>query len=228
MILKISLIIFYLKMAKRTADKRPKWQIIPPLVGGEMEKNMNTIKEMFPDWNMMSPGDWSKHGIIIPCKNRKIEIGLYREEIDPENEYSETFTFQIFSGDDVVVCEEVDMGPDPTTLTIDDRNGNIQNVRVYNPDGTYKDTEGFKNLPNMRTIFKRIPVYPEQKVELFHDKEKKWFCYEELGAGEACSFYVPRGASGDATLVIDGNRTLDILCERSSSNWAAGVIAELV
>ena len=177
---------------------------------------MNKITELFPDWNMMAPGNWSKHGIIIPCKDkdRKVEIGLYREH---EGEYAGTYTLQIFSGDDVVVCETVDpTTPDPATLTIDDRNyhKSITKVRVYNNNDTYKDYTNFEN----------IPVFSEQKIELFHDKKKEWHCYENLGIGESCYFYVPRGASGNGKLVIDGNKTCDLFLDHCFSHWAQGVI----
>ena len=63
------------------------------------------IKELFPDWNRLKKGEWSRHGRIIDTVNgRKIEIGLYREPADTE--YNGTLTLQIFCNDDVVVCEQ--------------------------------------------------------------------------------------------------------------------------
>ena len=65
------------------------------------------IKEMFPDWEEIEYGNWSKHGKILEYKpGRYLEIGLYREPIDG-TEYDGTYTLQIFDGDDVIFCHEV-------------------------------------------------------------------------------------------------------------------------
>lgn len=67
------------------------------------------IQELFPDWEEMKPGEWSKCGKIIDYfdgyKDKdKIEIGLYREPLENDAEIAGTYTLQIFNGDDVVIC----------------------------------------------------------------------------------------------------------------------------
>lgn len=61
------------------------------------------IKEMFPDWNDIEPGYWSRHTKLIG----NVEIGLYREPLDTDEEIAGTLTLQIFDGDNVVVCKTV-------------------------------------------------------------------------------------------------------------------------
>ena len=62
---------------------------------------------MFPDWQSIPKGEWSKHGRIIQTAGPdKVEIGLYREP-DDNDEYAGTFTLQIFVNDNVVVCTQV-------------------------------------------------------------------------------------------------------------------------
>lgn len=61
------------------------------------------IKEMFPDWNNIKPGMWSLYTKLIG----NIEIGLYREPLDADEEIAGTLTFQIFDGDNVIACKTV-------------------------------------------------------------------------------------------------------------------------
>ena len=67
------------------------------------------LREMFPDWKELKPGNWSKAGRIIECTSgKKVEIGLYREpEENPE--YAGRYTLQVFLGDDVVIAEDVEL-----------------------------------------------------------------------------------------------------------------------
>ena len=66
----------------------------------------DAIKEMFPDWEKMNPGEWSKHGKIMTTKDEtKLEIGLYKEPMN--DEYPGSYTLQIFANDDVIFCESV-------------------------------------------------------------------------------------------------------------------------
>lgn len=69
--------------------------------------NSDTVKEMFPDWEEIEPGEWSTFGkILYYGLGKSIEIGLYREPID-NDEYAERYTLQIFDGDDVIFCADV-------------------------------------------------------------------------------------------------------------------------
>ena len=63
------------------------------------------IKEMFPDWESIEPGNWSQHTKLIG----DIEIGLYREPLGGvcDEEIAGTLTLQIFDGDDVIVCKTI-------------------------------------------------------------------------------------------------------------------------
>lgn len=82
--------------------------------------NSDTVKEMFPDWADIKPGSWSEFGKILDYGlGHSIEIGLYREPIgelgrvatDEEAEdciYDGRYTLQIFDGDDVIFCADVD------------------------------------------------------------------------------------------------------------------------
>jgi len=70
--------------------------------------NSDSVKEMFPDWESIKPGDWSKYGkILYYGLGHFIEIGLYKEPMENE-EYAGTYTLQIFDGDDVIFCAKVD------------------------------------------------------------------------------------------------------------------------
>lgn len=65
------------------------------------------VASLFPDWDYIQPGNWSRHGKIINCASgTRIEIGLYREPAENE-EYAGTYTLQIFRNDDVIVCEQI-------------------------------------------------------------------------------------------------------------------------
>jgi hypothetical protein len=69
------------------------------------------LKKVFPDWETIEPGEWSKHGITISQgmvngKERFAYIGLYREPAKNE-EYAGTYTLQIMNGDDVIFCCQV-------------------------------------------------------------------------------------------------------------------------
>ena len=81
--------------------------------------NSDSVKEMFPDWAEIEPGNWSKYGrILYYGAGHFVEIGLYREPIDElgrvatdeEAEnciYDGRYTLQIFDGDDVIFCADV-------------------------------------------------------------------------------------------------------------------------
>ena len=83
--------------------------------------NSDSIKEMFPDWAEIEPGNWSKFGKFLKYGSGRydvLEIGLYREPIeelgrvatDEEAEcgiYDGRYTLQIFNGDDVIFCADV-------------------------------------------------------------------------------------------------------------------------
>lgn len=61
--------------------------------------------EIFNDYKKIEKGEWSTKGFLIQLDNgKRIEIGLYKEPDDNE-EYSNTYTLQIFLNDDVVLCE---------------------------------------------------------------------------------------------------------------------------
>ena len=71
------------------------------------------IQDLFPDWENIKPGEWSKHNKIVVYSGGygdegKIEIGLYREPSDEDKEIAGTYTLQIFDKDDVVVCRTVE------------------------------------------------------------------------------------------------------------------------
>ena len=70
--------------------------------------NSNSVKEMFPDWENIESGEWSKYGKrLYYGRGHFVEIGLYREPMENE-EYANTYTLQIFDGDDVIFCAKVD------------------------------------------------------------------------------------------------------------------------
>ena len=52
----------------------------------------SVVKEMFPDWSKIKPGNWSA---------RRLEIGLHRSIYDGR------YTLEIFHGDDVIFCADV-------------------------------------------------------------------------------------------------------------------------
>lgn len=81
--------------------------------------NSDSVKEMFPDWAEIKPGEWSKYGRILTYGlGHTLEIGLYREPIgelgrvatDKEAEdciYDGRYTLHVFAGDDVIFCADV-------------------------------------------------------------------------------------------------------------------------
>ena len=81
--------------------------------------NSDSVKEMFPDWAEIKPGEWSRYGRILTYGlGHEIEIGLYREPIgelgrvatDDEADdciYDGRYTLHIFDGDDVIFCADV-------------------------------------------------------------------------------------------------------------------------
>lgn len=70
--------------------------------------NSDSIKEMFPDWKYIRPGNWSAHGRKLDYGlGHFIEIGLYREPLD-SGEYAGRYTLHIFDGDEVIFCADVD------------------------------------------------------------------------------------------------------------------------
>lgn len=66
------------------------------------------LKDLFPDYKEIAPGNWSENCVrtFAVDEGKYIEIGLYREPLDEE--YAGTLTLQIFLGDDVVLCEQVE------------------------------------------------------------------------------------------------------------------------
>ena len=67
------------------------------------KRSVYPLRDLFPDFNDIAPGEWSKHARLIPCENGKtFELGLYREEAGEG-----TLTLQAFLGDDVILCETV-------------------------------------------------------------------------------------------------------------------------
>jgi len=70
--------------------------------------NSDSVKEMFPDWAEIEPGNWSTFGKFLKYgAGHTLEIGLYREPMD-NDEYVGRYTLQIFDGDDVIFCADVD------------------------------------------------------------------------------------------------------------------------
>lgn len=82
--------------------------------------NSDSVKEMFPDWASIEPGNWSTYGKILTYGfGHTLEIGLYREPIgelgriatDDETEldgiYDGRYTLQIFDGNEVIFCADV-------------------------------------------------------------------------------------------------------------------------
>ena len=70
--------------------------------------NSDSVKEMFPDWADMQPGSWSKNGKRLTYgEGHFVEIGLYREPMD-NTEYAGRYTLQIFDGDEVIFCQDVE------------------------------------------------------------------------------------------------------------------------
>ena len=72
--------------------------------------NSDSVKEMFPDWAEMEPGMWSIYSKCLTYGlGHNLEIGLYREPMDGD-EYTGRYTLQIFDGDEVIFCADVDEG----------------------------------------------------------------------------------------------------------------------
>ena len=70
--------------------------------------NSDSVKEMFPDWAEIEPGFWSEFSRRLTYgAGHFLEIGLYREPMD-SGEYSGRYTLQIFDGDEVIFCADVD------------------------------------------------------------------------------------------------------------------------
>ena len=82
--------------------------------------NSDSVKEMFPDWASIEPGNWSTHHKVLTYGlGHTLEIGLYREPIgklgrvatDDEAEqygiYDGRYTLQIFDGDEAIFCADV-------------------------------------------------------------------------------------------------------------------------
>lgn len=79
--------------------------------------DIHDIEAVFADFNRLSEGEWSQHGIFIPYgdENRReyIEVGLqkdfkdYVKQVSWDCEIPETsdcYTLQMFAGDEVVGC----------------------------------------------------------------------------------------------------------------------------
>lgn len=71
-----------------------------------------TVKDMFPDWETIEPGNWSVNGCALHYgeaedSGREIYIGLYREPLDGD-EYAGTYTLEILDGDEVIFCQKVE------------------------------------------------------------------------------------------------------------------------
>ena len=67
-------------------------------------------KDFFHDMDQLAPGTWSKQGLIIRYgkhQNEYIEVGLYKEPIS-NDEYSGNYTLQVFNGDDVIFCRNIE------------------------------------------------------------------------------------------------------------------------
>lgn len=70
--------------------------------------NSDSVKEMFPDWAEIEPGFWSEFSRRLTYgAGHFLEIGLYRESMDG-GEYAGRYTLQIFDGDEVIFCADVD------------------------------------------------------------------------------------------------------------------------
>ena len=70
--------------------------------------NSDSVKEMFPDWAEIEPGFWSEFSRRLTYgAGHFLEIGLYREPMD-SGEYAGRYTLQIFDGDEVIFCADVD------------------------------------------------------------------------------------------------------------------------
>ena len=70
--------------------------------------NSDSVKEMFPDWAEIEPGNWSQyHKVLDYGLGHDLEIGLYREPID-NGEYTGRYILQIFDGDEVIFYADVD------------------------------------------------------------------------------------------------------------------------
>ena len=70
----------------------------------------DSIRNFFPDWEQVKPGNWSEHGKVLQYgvgDRDFIEIGLYREPMDG-GEYEGSYTLQIFDGDNVIFCAMVE------------------------------------------------------------------------------------------------------------------------
>lgn len=82
--------------------------------------NSDSVKEMFPDWATIEPGNWSAHGKVLTYgAGQMLEIGLYREPIDTLGRVATDYeadigicdgryTLQVFDGDEVIFCADVD------------------------------------------------------------------------------------------------------------------------
>jgi len=82
--------------------------------------NSDSVKEMFPDWAEIEPGNWSQyHKTLDYGLGHTLEIGLYREPIDTlgrvatDDEadcgiYDGRYTLEILDGDEVIFCADVD------------------------------------------------------------------------------------------------------------------------
>ena len=66
------------------------------------------IREFFPDWASVPPGEWSDYGKrLCYAEGHFIEIGLFHEPIDGDM-YSGTYSLQLFDGDDVLFTAMVE------------------------------------------------------------------------------------------------------------------------
>lgn len=76
-----------------------------------MDCSVKNLKEVFKDWENIQYGEWSKYAYTLKyhsSPDRFIDIMLYREPMENED-YAGTYTLQVFVGDDVIFCQQVDM-----------------------------------------------------------------------------------------------------------------------
>lgn len=67
-----------------------------------------SIREFFPDWASVPPGEWSDYGkLLYYAEGHFIEIGLFHEPIDGDM-YSGTYSLQLFDGDEVLFTAMVE------------------------------------------------------------------------------------------------------------------------
>ena len=66
------------------------------------------VKEFFKDWKEINYGEWSRFAFTLDLGGKYLDVMLYREPFE-NDEYAGTYTIQVFLGDEVMFCHEINM-----------------------------------------------------------------------------------------------------------------------